>query len=174
MRNEPFTVQLPIENLESFKLYAHWLYTGTIPLPQFRKDETTKYFETLARLYILGEALLDTKFKNEVIGAIIATSQENSYWPIGRPVAIIYNGTLPGSPARRLMTDVCAFKFQDNDTSWTNEFDNCPKEFFQDVVRAMAKQRPSGIDSVPKNFCEGFADYYEETEPVNDQSEANN
>ncbi|KAF2661595.1 hypothetical protein K491DRAFT_710810 [Lophiostoma macrostomum CBS 122681] len=168
LRNEPYTIRLPVEQPEAFRLYAHWLYSKTLPLPEFKKETSVGYFEKFARAYVLGEALLDKLFKNEVINAILATNKKEAHSPIGRPVAIIYDG---GSPARRLMADMCAVNFNEKDASWTNEFDDCPKEFFQDVVKIMTKWRR---DVSPAIIYNAFGDYHEkDIVPANESPKVN-
>jgi hypothetical protein len=64
-------------------------------------------FTRLATAYVLGEELMDIKFKNEVLGRMLeATKQKMSFEVTG--ANIIYASTNPGSAARRLVSDLCA------------------------------------------------------------------
>jgi hypothetical protein len=93
----------------------------------------------LAKVYVLGEELMDVKFKNDVLDTIIATATEACYYPIGEAVAIIYEGTTTSSPGRRLMVDFLVEIAEDS--SRMDEFDNCPKEFLVDAMKALVTRR---------------------------------
>ncbi|KAF2661594.1 hypothetical protein K491DRAFT_710809 [Lophiostoma macrostomum CBS 122681] len=157
-RAEPYTIRLPVDRpvADAFPLYQHWLYCGTLPISG---EPVPKVFEALAKAYILGEVLLDTQFRNDIIDTIVVTWEEYRHSPIGKPVAIIYEGTLPGSPARRLVSDMCAYIIHDH-KSWTDELDDCPPDFCKDVLRAIAKLRGSDHEvhkPYPwKEFCESY------------------
>ncbi|KAF2444403.1 hypothetical protein P171DRAFT_444593 [Karstenula rhodostoma CBS 690.94] len=127
-----------------FKAYVHWLYMGTIPRPDDNAPDHKDY-PFLAKLYVLGEELLDAIFKNRTIDAIIAVYIKSKLWPIGETIRIIYEGTPEGSPARRLMADGFARIAYDH-PSWMKEFKNCSHDFLVDVSRAMVsvRQPPSG------------------------------
>ena len=125
-----------------FKAYVHWLHLSTLPCPSAGKnyEDCNKDYIFLAKLYVMGEELMDTKFQNDILDTIIATSNKSCYLPIGQPVAIIYAGTPAKSPARRLMVDFCVYSAHD-DNSWTKHFPNCPKEFLVEVLGAIVKLR---------------------------------
>jgi hypothetical protein len=56
---------------------------------------------------VLGEELMDVKFKNEVLGRMLqAIKQKTSFEVTG--ANIIYEGTAKGSAARGLVSDLCA------------------------------------------------------------------
>jgi hypothetical protein len=117
------------------------LYLGTIPRPDDNAPDQQD-FVFLAKLYVLGEELMDVKFKNMIVGTIVAVSTKSRWSPIGEAVSIIYEGTSEGSPARRLVVNYCAHNGQNN-PSWTDEFKNCPYEFLVDAMKAMVCTRPS-------------------------------
>jgi hypothetical protein len=135
LRGDPNAIELTHIPLYTFQIYVHWLYFGTLPIDGKGKE----VFPTLAKAYVLGEELMDVKFKNDVLDTIIATAIEASYYPIGEAVAIIYEGTTTSSPGRRLMVDFLVDIAQG--PSWMDEFDNCPKEFLVDAMTALVTQR---------------------------------
>lgn len=93
------------------------MYFGNLPTsifdeyddpPDGDKDEA---WELLARLYVLGERLLDTPFRNalviEIIRlAILRDEDGDGDFPGTIPANIIYAGTPEHSPARRLFVDM--------------------------------------------------------------------
>jgi hypothetical protein len=158
LRAEPHDLKLPIDQpaADAFPVYQHWLYSGKLPISG---EPVPQVFESLAKAYALGEVLLDTRFRNDVIDTIIVTWNECRYSPIGKPVAIIYEGTPPGSPARRLVSEMCAFMFHDH-PSWMNELGHCPTDFFGDVLKVMAKFRNGTLEPERpwpwEESCEGY------------------
>jgi hypothetical protein len=70
------------------------------------------HYPLLARLYVLGERLLNAKYQNLVIQEIFRLSQLRcgpdriQVFPSSPAVKLIYQGTTPDSPARRLMVDL--------------------------------------------------------------------
>lgn len=68
-------------------------------------------YPLLAKLYCFGEKCHDIRFKNTVIDAIIANTNEEDaegtrWYPTDGAVDIIYKGTRPESPARKLVVDL--------------------------------------------------------------------
>jgi hypothetical protein len=62
----------------------------------------------LARLYVLGEKLVDAKFQEAVLKELIKNVRELEKYPSTETIKIIYNGTTEGSPARHLLVDFYA------------------------------------------------------------------
>lgn len=127
-----------------FKAYIHWLHLATVP----RQSDGIDYLDYpyLAKLYVMGEELMDVKFKNAIVDTIVAISIKHTWCPIGEAVSIIYAGTSESSKARRLMVDYCVNN-ANSDSSWTNEFQNCPKDFLAEVMKEMVKSRVKPVDS---------------------------
>lgn len=130
-------IRLPEDDATTFKTYAEWLYTGTVGVNIAATSET--YVE-LAKLYVLGEKLIDAPFQDEVINAIVASSRKADHNGIRHPpsllsISIIYRDTPPDSPARRLMADFYAFHGK---PTWIAEdpvfYD---KEFLIDLSKAL-------------------------------------
>lgn len=106
-------VSLPEETPPLFEIYALWTYTGRL----FTEDKTQSMepnqypYTTLAKLYIMGSRLQDQHFQDAAIDAILSESKiqrsGQSYLPSHEVIPIIYENTLPGDCARRLMVDIC-------------------------------------------------------------------
>lgn len=68
----------------------------------------------LAELYVIGEKILDKRFQVQVINAFVCAAREVNAFsnqntirhPSAVEVDIVYQGTPPGSPARRLMVEI--------------------------------------------------------------------
>ncbi|KAF2130160.1 hypothetical protein P153DRAFT_269394, partial [Dothidotthia symphoricarpi CBS 119687] len=95
-------IDLSDERPVDFAYYSHWLYTKRI----IYKDDTSTSSRRLARLYVLGEKLMDQQFQAAIIDAMIEFVEEKRLLPSMHCIEIIYNGTTAESPARRLMVDI--------------------------------------------------------------------
>ncbi|KAK5120538.1 hypothetical protein LTR85_006194 [Meristemomyces frigidus] len=92
---------------------SHWLYTKTIASIS---AEDSSQSALLAKLYVLGEELLDSNFQDCIIDAFICALREVRAKPAKtstfryclrkQTVNLIYDGTPQKSPARQLMVDV--------------------------------------------------------------------
>lgn len=96
------TVKLPEEDADTLYGYTQWLYTGKLPC----QTSETYCFVPLAKLYVLGEKLIDDNLQDRVLDAIIATVRKEHCYPSKATVKTIYRSTPEGSPARKLMVDV--------------------------------------------------------------------
>ncbi|KAI9928693.1 hypothetical protein MW887_001910 [Aspergillus wentii] len=86
------TVKLPDEEPNIFTLYLHWLYYGALPVYCDKPGlaGNSEYLE-LAKAYVLGDKLLDSKFQDTVIDAIIEKSLSKakdgaSWYPVGEVI----------------------------------------------------------------------------------------
>ncbi|KAF2121786.1 hypothetical protein BDV96DRAFT_129498 [Lophiotrema nucula] len=131
-------ITLPDDKEEAVYMYLHWLYSRTVPISANLTHDAA--FALLCKAYVLGERLMDIKFKNQIISTIFAQRNEWRYCPVGQSVAILYAGTPETSPARRLFVHLWAYWFRD-DESWRDGVDACPKEFLKDVLCQMSKWR---------------------------------
>lgn len=138
-------IRLPDDKYDIVMLYCQYLYSGkiylvpTVSKQQISPDGTPPEYHTLAKLYVFGEKIRDVKVKNAVLDAIISRKDEAieglQYNPAMQTVNIIYEGTMPGSPARRLMVDnhvrggKPAWLFKDSTQN--------NKEFLTDLARAL-------------------------------------
>ena len=122
-RSAPREVKLPEEDPNTFIVYANWLYSGAMSMRGCME---------LARLYVLGEKLIDPTFQDMVINAIVAKSRKpdvnGKKWDPGRaPISVLYRNTPEGSPARRLMVNFYTThgqpkRMSESSTVFTKEF----------------------------------------------------
>lgn len=137
------SVRLEDDDPDTFQLYLHWLYRGTLPV---RADEpghacNSEYLQ-LAKAYVLGDKLQDGDFQDIIIDAIIdkwnsKASDGHNCFPVGAVVTCIYNNTPESSKARRLLVDICVHNGSKSWLSdWTKECD-IPKDFLFDMVIAL-------------------------------------
>lgn len=154
MRDEANTIHLNDDCATTVKAYTTWLYTDTVPWdmdsigrPRQREEraqEAEKVYIELAKAYVYGEKIMDTKYKNMVVEAIVYAISL-FHWNMGsESVSIIYAGTPSGSPMRRLITDQAAHLAHDDSKDgpgWMSFFDGYPQEALLDILKAMSKLR---------------------------------
>jgi hypothetical protein len=103
LRDEPYTISLAQHHsIDNVKLYVHWLYASSFPAPPVKR---------LAQAYVIGEELMDIKYKNVVLRHIFEALKpaEDGETLSNTTVNTLYEGTTPGSPARRLVADLCVY-----------------------------------------------------------------
>jgi BTB/POZ domain len=106
------SIQLPDDEPKIFQLYVHWLYYDTFPVfsDEPGSSGNAEYLE-LIKAYILSDKLLDSRFQNAVIDAIIEKSvskaRDGSYWfPVGEAIDYAYSNTNESAPIRKLLVDL--------------------------------------------------------------------
>jgi hypothetical protein len=129
-------VDLTDEDPNIFEIYLHWLYFKTLSTIHNRPPIADIEYIELAQCYVLGEKLLDMKFKNAVIDALIEVlendPEDNCFLPDYDIINTIYEGTTEGSPARTLLVDM----WQGRATpSCKAALDECPPEFTMDLAK---------------------------------------
>ena len=105
----------------------------------------------LAKLYVLGERLVDDELQNRVIDGIIATTRSRingvSFFPGVEAVNVIYNRTSASSLARQLLVHLWD---EAANPRWITEFKLHP-DFLEDITLALLKGRErTGQDKVEK------------------------
>jgi hypothetical protein len=125
--------------------YFQWLYTGTVA-PHDAGENGYRY---LARMYVLGEKMMDQTFQNDVIKAII-TRHSTAKLSQKRPgsmvlglqaIKIIYDGTTENAPVRRLLVDIWTFNMVPSWISKENLLEQANKPFFDDLFLALLEKR---------------------------------
>lgn len=148
--NNEQPVELPEDDPDSFNIYLRWLYFGNVALQptglSVLLDSDLSYL-SLAKLYSLGEKLLDTYFQDCVINAMVlrsrneANSNQCSY-PGHPAIQTIYRGTPSTSPARRLLVDIWAGLGEE---TWilhgVKDQSEVNHEFIIDLSKALLKNR---------------------------------
>jgi hypothetical protein len=111
-----------------------------VPLRE-RKENTFMY---LARMYVLGEKIIDQAFQNAVVNAMIAlhvSAKGSQNFPSYSTIDIVYKGTSDNSPVRRLLVDLWAFNML---PTWHNlEIlkEAGYKPFTDDLLQALVEKR---------------------------------
>ncbi|KAF2657784.1 hypothetical protein K491DRAFT_578276, partial [Lophiostoma macrostomum CBS 122681] len=142
---EDRVVKLPEDDPALFATYIHVLYSGDIPCVSDSDAIGAKESLMLCHLYMLAEKLDDVQTKNTVVEAILSyctkpQTDGNIYYMGGEPVSVIYSGTPENSPARRLMTDLYAYRGDQGCMKHCPK-DGWPPEFLYDLtVSLMAKR----------------------------------
>lgn len=125
----------------------HLLYTGKLgvvlesgPAPYDGGAEKIR----LAKLYVLAEKLQDVVTKNLVVDAMLLSCRQTSAGGIALTpslavIAIIYSGTPPGSPMRRMMTDPFSYRAR---SSWiSRNVEDWPRDFLFDLAISLLEKR---------------------------------
>ncbi|KGO68807.1 Uncharacterized protein PITC_076890 [Penicillium italicum] len=142
------TLELPEDDPKIFAWYSHWLYFAKIPTiveavaPEDREANHSKEYHDLVEAYVLGDKLLDTKFQNSVIDAIVEKcstpdAQDGfQYYPNVDAINRAYNSTTKSATIRNLFVDVYVASAE---PEWvTNEL---PKEFIHSVIQGLIENR---------------------------------
>ena len=99
-------VKLPAEEPKYFKTYVQWVYGHRLYIGA---TEHANYL-ILSHLYSLGGRLADCDFQDAVLDSYIATARPGAsecYWlPSNEAIEVLYENTVRGDAARRLMVDL--------------------------------------------------------------------
>ena len=164
------SVDLSEDDPTIFSLYVQLLYKGTIPTKRPGGGSKDKFwleeYAVLARLYILAEMLMDTATKNTVLDAILSKRRETAtdglrYVPSIACVKIIYEGTSPQSPARRLMVNSWT-EITNGSVAITSSTEDIPKDFLYDLSVSLLDHRPAPTTGIKTCSCD--ASFYHEGE----------
>lgn len=125
-----------------FGMYVHWLYHSKFP-PLLDNVENRSHYVSLCQAYLMGHDLLDTRFRNAVLNALIHAWHKRDQNPSCIEAKLIYEGTKQGDPVRRMIVDIAAVDISAH-RLWSDnlEHDTCPKEFLVDLIKRMAEVRP--------------------------------
>jgi hypothetical protein len=157
MRDSPNIIELPDETVNTVSDYVKWLYAGVMPLKLYDADdmddkdkrgqvaeEAEKIFVMLAEAYVFGEKIIDVRYKNAVVRAV-AAAKNSSKWNMGpESVRIVYDGTPPGSPLRRMIAESLARLAHDDakkGVGWMSFIDGYSKEALADALKATIRFR---------------------------------
>lgn len=140
-RSAPDTIDLTDESLGIVKSYVRWLYLGVLPKPGGSLDLD---FNNLTNAYLFGERMMDIKYKNAVLDQLIAVVEDTGKFLDAEGMNKFYEGTLPGSPARRLIVDFCADQAEAA-PSWMTNIPDFEPELLVDVLQGMLRARPPPI-----------------------------
>jgi hypothetical protein len=108
------TIHLPDDEPEIFALYVHWLYYGTLPVfcDEPGLPGNSEYLN-LVKAYVLGDKILDSRYQDEAIDAIVekcqSKAQDGANWfPVGEVIRYAFDNTNESAPIRELLVDMYA------------------------------------------------------------------
>lgn len=141
-------LELPEDDPKIFSVYSHWLYFAKIPgiLEAAKNGESAtrsaqEYYD-LVSAYVLGDKLLDAKFQNAVLDAIVDTCStadrrdRKVYFPDANAVSHAYNNTTKSAKIRNMLVELYLHAAE---AKWLSE--EHPKEFLFSVAEGFAKRR---------------------------------
>ncbi|OOQ83208.1 hypothetical protein PEBR_36322 [Penicillium brasilianum] len=106
------TIKLPDDEPKILALYIYWLYYGTLPVfcDEPGRLGNSEYLD-LVKAYVLGEKLLDTRFQDTAIDAIVEKSRSNAkdgkrWFPGGEVIEYAYKNTTESAPVRDSLVDI--------------------------------------------------------------------
>ncbi|EME41830.1 hypothetical protein DOTSEDRAFT_74030 [Dothistroma septosporum NZE10] len=152
------TVELPDDDAEVVSAYIDWLYfrriaSKPISPPELPMDDGE--YQLLAQLYAFGDKVQADSFCDNVLDAMVQKTDDiatdgTRTFPSHSAIMTLYNGTPPGSPARRFVVDMYA---EYGATKWIpseSEFNHA--DFLTDLVRALLKEQQTTSVHKQPNF----------------------
>jgi hypothetical protein len=96
--------------------------------------------EILVRASIFGEKYLMPSLQNKVMSSIMEKHTEFGFIPIYQ-TKLIYANTLPGSPLRRFITDMVAYRCDVGALMITHGSQHWPHEALVDLLRVIGAKK---------------------------------
>ncbi|KAF2018452.1 hypothetical protein BU24DRAFT_421440 [Aaosphaeria arxii CBS 175.79] len=154
LRPDPRTIELPEDDPAAFELYMSFLYAKQLPILSVPSEAATTAaansswepesdgYHTLAYAYVLGDRLLDIKFKNAIVDAYVlyarGTQPAKRYYPSTEEIRILYEGTREEAPIRQLLVDIWTARGK---SDWLEADADLPREFLAQVTKGLLKSR---------------------------------
>lgn len=112
-KDQQRALELPEQDPATFNIYLNWLFCRRISLSSAEhEDVCSKSIGRIILAYALGDALLDSDFKDAVSDALIlecTTLQDDQYWvPHLEDRKILYWSTRRGSKLRSILVHMVA------------------------------------------------------------------
>lgn len=115
-------IRLPEDDLETMTDYLTFSYSGILPTSNVieeGRDLANNDWQSLAKLYVLGERILDKCVRNAVVSEILRISETTDEQGLSEfmPAAasnMIFDGTPEPSPIRRMAIDKHVFNGQEH------------------------------------------------------------
>ncbi|KAF2502313.1 hypothetical protein BU16DRAFT_4689 [Lophium mytilinum] len=159
-------IPLPDLSPDHFNIYFHWLYSGKIysapdgydkkPVQPQVETEFKGEMSSLVRCWTMGQRLMDTKFMDTVMDALIHLVEDApSFINAKADVAVIYKETLPGSMLRRFIIEQIVQQCTEEFIDHYGDVE-LPREFLQELLHGLAAVRGKNRDNKPqwlKNPC---------------------
>jgi hypothetical protein len=145
--SEEHAFKLPEGNPQIFALYSHWLYVGQIPVivqnstkKEVANNNYKEYYD-LVKAYVLGDKLLDVKFQDSTIQAIVKKSAApgtdgQRHYPGAGTIIYAYANTTESAKIRNLFVDIYV---EIAGPRWLTK--ELPKDFLYSVVEGLMKKR---------------------------------
>ncbi|KAF9731628.1 hypothetical protein PMIN04_008634 [Paraphaeosphaeria minitans] len=140
------TISLSDHDPDAFALWRTWIYTGKLailpdpPLPD-SNDERTAHYAVLAHAYILGDYLVDIPFMNAIADVYVLNARgvdsARTLYPSNEEIGVLYDGTSPDSPIRRLLVDIWMYRGKPDWLEREVDGGVLPREFLVEVVRRL-------------------------------------
>jgi hypothetical protein len=141
-------VNLPKDEADCFAIYVHSLYTGKLAVTSDGPTSTLSgesEIIKLCKVYVLADKLQDIQAKNRAIQGLLFSSKRNGLgrWNGCRGLVVtktIYDSTLPGNMARKLLVDLYTYR---GTRSSLSIFKGWPEEFLLELaINLMDKRMP--------------------------------
>lgn len=145
------TFKLPEDDPEIFALYLHWLYFAEIPVMLEKyaaKEEAARHrykeYHNFVDAYVLGDKLLDGKFQNSIIDAILEMCSTpdahdgRKYYPSMAVIKHAYIVTTESAGIRKLFVDLFVNTAA---AKWLSR--ELPAEFLYSVAEGLMIKRTS-------------------------------
>ncbi|KAI8939605.1 hypothetical protein NX059_003368 [Plenodomus lindquistii] len=97
-------IKLSDEDPDLFEMYVQWLYSQKVSIKSSHPGYHNVLF-SLVQSHILGARLLDPKYQNAVMKALILYADETRMYPHDGILRYAYDNTLPSSPLRMILID---------------------------------------------------------------------
>ncbi|OMP88204.1 hypothetical protein BK809_0002961 [Diplodia seriata] len=169
-------VELPEDTPECFDVYVQWLYSDQLLVKHKDKEEVDS--DLFLGVYLLGNKLLDRKFKEACVDIAFQSFDLDNYpqdWIISADHAKTLYSALPSSdPYRRLYVRFWAYWAE---PSWFDPEDNAdareaPLEFFRDVAKGATELYTDCNDyNKFRRYKPKRWDFYEESEDTTTEKE---
>jgi hypothetical protein len=131
-------IDLPEDDPEIFKMYLGYLYTGTC----YVDERYCVFYHTLAQAYVFGEKILDTEFQDSIMGLLLSRcGYVNPLIPGKETIALIYDKTPHGSPARRFIVDLCTWSVPEDWDGLGTLAEDVGDEFVTDLLSSVLRHR---------------------------------
>ncbi|MCJ1348330.1 hypothetical protein MMC31_006561 [Peltigera leucophlebia] len=148
------SIEFKDDDPETFEIYLHWLYCGTVPTRDDEEEPTSdvEYLQ-LGKAYVLGDKLQDGTFKDVIIDVMMnkrgsRASDGGQYFPGEQVVRYIYDNTPKSSKARDLLVD---FYVSYGNELWLkgSESEELPKDFLMDLAVAFFERKETRATTEP-------------------------
>ena len=134
------TIRLPNDDPKIAKIYLEWLVTGNLS-EYFQighpviEEEPHRLYTLAATLYVFGDCVDDTDFKNALVNETFSIADRTKTFPVKIP-SFVYENTTLKCPYRRLVVDLWVTFARCRAVE--EHANDLPREFLVDVVARMA------------------------------------